>query len=62
MTRNLAKRILQAMWIDLREGEEMVLMPRSLFEFIANQLEIPMPNTPITIITTPPRVTKEIFE
>lgn len=55
MTPRLAKRIVTAMWNDLDESDQIVAMPRSLFNFIANEMGVAMPDTPIDIIVTPPR-------
>jgi hypothetical protein len=50
------------MWIDLREGDQMVLMPRSLFDYIANAAGNSYARTQSRSSSTPPRVTKEILD
>jgi hypothetical protein len=43
--------MVKAMWEDM-DDDQIVAMPRSLFNFIATQIELP--ETAISIIATPP--------
>lgn len=43
------------MWADIGD-DQIVAMPRSLFNYIVNEMGIAIPDTPITIFTSPPKL------
>lgn len=55
-TKRKAKQFLEATFADIEDGEGLVVMPRSLFEFIARNMGVKMPEVPVSIIVTPPKM------